>query len=219
MFWCFWIVAMEKTLESPMDSKIKPANPRGNQPWIFIGRTDTEAEAPILWPPDGKNWLIEKDPDAGKDWRQEEKGTTEDEMVKYHHQLNRHESEQAPRDSGGLACCSPWGRKESDTTYKLSLILLLELYISQYVLSTAAGLHRVSVKGRCCSPVHWVQEGRSRECGESLAAKPWASSSLSQPPNPICGGRFLDPVLLSGPPCLCPRLPDPSFPLTCKQLT
>ena len=74
---------MEKTLESPLDSKeIKPANPRGTQPWIFIGRTDTEAEAPILWPPDGKNWLIEKDPDAGKDWRQEEKGTTEDDMVK-----------------------------------------------------------------------------------------------------------------------------------------
>ena len=84
--WCFWIVVLEKTLESPLDYKeIKLVNPKGNQPWIFIGRTD--AETAILWPPDVKNWLIGKDPDAGKDWKQEEKGTTEDEMVGWHHQL------------------------------------------------------------------------------------------------------------------------------------
>ena len=87
--WCFWTVVLEKTLESPLDCKeIKPVNPKGNQSWIFIGRTDAEAEAPVLWPPDAKNWLIGKDPGAGKDWRQEEKGTTEDEMVGWHHQLN-----------------------------------------------------------------------------------------------------------------------------------
>ena len=88
----FWIVVLEKTLESSLDCKeIKPVNPKGNQSWIFIGRTDAEAEIPILWPPDVKNWLIWKDPDAGKDWRQEEKGTTEDEMVGWHHWLNGHE--------------------------------------------------------------------------------------------------------------------------------
>ena len=87
--WCFWTVVLEKTLGSPLDYKeIQPVNPKGNQSRIFIGRTDTEAEAPIFWPPDAKNWLIWKDPDAGKDWRQEEKGATEDEMVRWHHQLN-----------------------------------------------------------------------------------------------------------------------------------
>ena len=90
--WRFWTVVLEKTLETPLDCKeIQPVNPKGNQSWIFIGRTDTEAETPILWPPDVKNWLIGKDPDAGKDWRQEEKGTTEDEIVGWHHQLNGRE--------------------------------------------------------------------------------------------------------------------------------
>ena len=94
--WCFWTVVLEKTLESPLDcKKIKPDNPKGNQPWIFIGRTDAEAETPILWPSDVKNWLLGKDPDAGKDWRQEKKGMTEDEMVGWHHQLDGHEFEQA----------------------------------------------------------------------------------------------------------------------------
>ena len=90
--WCFWTVVLEKTLESPLDCKeIQPVHPRGDQSWVFIGRTDAEAEAPILWPPDAKNWLIWKDPDAGKDWRREEKGTTEDEMVGWHHGLDGHE--------------------------------------------------------------------------------------------------------------------------------
>ena len=117
---CFWTVVLEKTLESPLVCKeIQPVHPKGNQPWIFIGRTDAEAETPILWPPDVKNWLIGKDPDAGKDWRRVEKGTTEDEMVGWHHRLSGHEFEQAPGvgdGQGGLACCSPWGCKESDTT-------------------------------------------------------------------------------------------------------
>ena len=93
--WCFWTVVLEKTLESPLDCKeIQTVNPKGNQSWIFIGRTDAEAEAPVIWPPDAKNWLIGKDPDAGKDWGQKEKGTTEDEMVGWHHSLNGHEFEQ-----------------------------------------------------------------------------------------------------------------------------
>ena len=90
--WCLWIVVLEKTLKSPLDSKeIQPVHPKGNKSWLLIGRTDAEAETPILWPSDAKNWLIWKDPDAGKDWKQEEKGTTEDEMVAWHHQLDGHE--------------------------------------------------------------------------------------------------------------------------------
>ena len=118
--WCFWIVVSEKTLESPFDRKeTQPINSKGNQPWIFIGRTNAEAETSILWPPDAENWLIGKDPDAGKNWRQEEKQTVEDEMVGWHHWLDGHEFEQAPGVGDGqgiLACCSPWGCKESDTT-------------------------------------------------------------------------------------------------------
>ena len=92
--WCFQTVVLEKTLESALDcKKIQPDHPKGNQSWMFIGRTDAEAKTPVLWPPDGKNWLIGKDPDAGQDWRQEEKGMTEDEMVGWHHWLNRHEFE------------------------------------------------------------------------------------------------------------------------------
>ena len=105
------------TFESPLDcQEIKPVNPKRNQPWIFIGRTDAEAETLILWPPDGKSCLIGKDPDAGKDWRREEKGMTEDEMVGWHHQLNGHEFEQTLGDGeglGSLACCSPWGHRVS----------------------------------------------------------------------------------------------------------
>ena len=118
--WCFWTVVLEKTLESPLECKqIQPVNPKGNQSWIFFGRTDAEAEIPILWPPNVKNWLIWKDPNAGKDWRWEEKGTTEDEMVGWHHWLNGHEFELTPGvgdQPWGLACCSVWGRNESDMT-------------------------------------------------------------------------------------------------------
>ena len=116
---------LEKTLESPLDCKeIQPVNLKGNQSWLFIGRTVTETETPILWPPDAENWLIGKDPDAGKDWRPEEKGMTEDEMVRWHHWLNGHEFEQAPgvgNGQGRLACCSPWVHKELDTTEWLNL--------------------------------------------------------------------------------------------------
>ena len=110
--WCFWNVVLEKILESPLDYKeIKPFNPKGNQPWLFIGRTDAEVEIPILWPHDVKSQLIGKDPDAGKDWGQEGKDVTEDEMVGRHHRLNGQELEKTPGDSGGersLVCCLPW---------------------------------------------------------------------------------------------------------------
>ena len=116
--WCFRIVVLEKTLESSLDCKTNPANPIGNQSWTFIGRTDAEAEAPILWLPDVKNWLTGKDPDDGKDWRQEEKGMTEDEIVGWHHWLNGCKFEQATGNGerqGSLVCCSLWGYKASDT--------------------------------------------------------------------------------------------------------
>ena len=118
--WCFWSEMLEKTLESPLDCKeIKPVNPQGNQSCIFIRRIDAEAKAPILWAPNVKSPLIRKDPNAGKDWRQEEKGMTEDEMVGWHHWFNGHALEQAPGDGKGhwsLVCWTPWGCKESDIT-------------------------------------------------------------------------------------------------------
>ena len=123
-FWCFWTVVLEKTLENLLDCKeIKSISPKGNQSWIFIGRTDAEAETPIIWSPDAKNWLIGKNPDARKHWRQEEKGMTEDEIVGWHHRRDGHEFEQAPGvgdGQGSLECCSPWGHRESDTTEQLN---------------------------------------------------------------------------------------------------
>ena len=117
---CFWTVVLEKTLEIPLDCKeIQPVHPKGDQSWVFIGRTDAEAETPVLWPHDAKSWLIGKDPDAGKDWGQVEKGTTEGEMAGWHHWLNGYEFGLTPGvgdRQGGLACCGPWGCKESDTT-------------------------------------------------------------------------------------------------------
>ena len=122
--WFFQTVVLEKTLESPLDSKeIQAVNPKRNQLWLFIVRTDTGTEAPIFWPPNAKSQLTGKDPDAGKDWRQKEKRATEDETVGWHHWFSGHELGQTPGDGdgqGGLACCSPWGRKEWDTTWQLN---------------------------------------------------------------------------------------------------
>ena len=121
--WCFWSVVLEKTLESPLDCKeIQPVHVKGNQSWVFIGRTDAEAETPIFWPPDVKSWLIWKIPDAGKDWGQEEKGMTEDEMVGWHHRLYGHGFGWTLRvgdGQWGLASCSSWGCKKPDTTERL----------------------------------------------------------------------------------------------------
>ena len=130
--WCFWTVALEKTLESPLDcKKIQPVHPKGDQSWVFIARTDVEAEMPVLWPPDVKSWLIWKDPDAGKDWGQEEKQTTENETVGWHHQLNRRGFGWTPGvcdGQGGLVCCSSLGWKELDTTERLNWNCFTILY-------------------------------------------------------------------------------------------
>ena len=121
--WCLWIVVLEKTLESPFDCKeIQPVHSKGDQSWVFFGRTDATAKTPILWPPHAKSWLIGKDSDAGRDWRQEEKGMTENEMAGWHHRLDAHESKWTLGvgvGQGGLACCDSWGCKKSDTTERL----------------------------------------------------------------------------------------------------
>ena len=122
--WCFWTVVLEKTLQSPLDCKeIQPVHPKGDQSWVFLGRTDVEAETPIFWPPDAKRWLIGKDPAAGKDWGQEEKGTTENKMVGWHQQLNGHGfgwTLGVDDRQGGLAWCGSWDCKELDTTEGLN---------------------------------------------------------------------------------------------------
>ena len=122
--WCFWTVLLEKTLESPLDCKeIQPVHSKGDQPWVFFGRDDAKAETLVLCPPHAKSWLVEKDPDAGRDWGQEERGTTEDEMAGWHHWLDGHESEWTPGvgdGQGGLACCDSWDRKELDMTERLN---------------------------------------------------------------------------------------------------
>ena len=132
--WCSWTVVLEKTLENLLDCKeVKPVNPQGNQSWMFIGKTDAEAGTPILWPPDVKNWLIGKDTDAGKDWRQK-KGMTEDEMVGWHHQLNGREFEQTPGvgdGQGSLTCYSPSGCKELDITERLNWTERLNSHLLQ----------------------------------------------------------------------------------------
>ena len=126
-------MVLKNTLESPLDCKeIQPAHPKRDQSWVFIGRTDVEAETPILWPPDAKNWLIWKDPDAGKDWGQEEKGMTEDEMFGWHHRLNGHGFGWTPGvgdGQGGLTCCSPWNCKELDTTEQLNWIVIISIHL------------------------------------------------------------------------------------------
>ena len=138
--WCFWTVVLEKTLKSPLDCKeIQPVHPKGDQSWVFIGRTDVEAETPILWPLDVKSWLIWKDPDAGKDWRQEEKGTKEDEMVGWLHWLNGHEfgwTLGVGDGQGGVACCSSWGHRVghnwvTELNWKILSSALCQLVLSE----------------------------------------------------------------------------------------
>ena len=148
---CFWTVVLEKTLESPLDcKKIQPVHSEGYQPWDFFERNDAKAEIPVLWPPYAKSWLIRKDSDAGRDWGQEEKGTTEDEMGGWHHRLNGRESEWTPGvgdGQGGLTCCDSWGRKQLDMTewlnwteyfYIMSFLFtnLLSLVLSSHIYLT-----------------------------------------------------------------------------------
>ena len=161
---------LKKTLESPLDYKeIQPVHPKGDQSWVFIGRTDAEAETPILWPPHVKSWLIRKDPDAGRDWGQENKGTTEDEMAGWHHWLDGHESEWTPGvgdGQGGLECCDSWGRKESDTTERLT-------WSDLCILEKAMAPHSSTVAWK----IPWMEEpGRLQSMGSRRVGHDWATS-------------------------------------------
>ena len=170
--WCFSIVVLEKTLESPLNCReIQPVHPKGDQSWVFIGRTDAGAETPILWPHHAKSWLIGKDSDAGRHWGQEEKGIAEDEMAGWHHWLNAHGFGWTPEGGvrqGGLACCDSWGHKESDMTERLNWTELIVSYVFilncrnfLYILYTQTLLYIsycCSVTMLCltlCDPVDW----------------------------------------------------------------
>ena len=150
--WCFWTVVLEKTFESPLGCKeIQPVHPKGDQSWVFVGRTDVEAETPILWLPDAKSWLIQNDPDAGKDSGQEEKEMTEDEMVGWHHQLSGHGfwwTLGVGDEQGGLACCISWPRKELDTNEPLNRTELDHLHLHHFYLQ----LFNHSAWHECPSP-------------------------------------------------------------------
>ena len=143
--WCFWIVVLEKTLESLLDCKeVQPVHSEGNQPWDFFEGNDAKAETPVLWPPHAKSWLTGKDSDAGRDWGQEEKGTTEDEMAGWHHQLDGCEFEWTPGvgdGQGGLACCNSWGHKKPDTTERLNWTERFDVYYSNLYFKTFAWQH------------------------------------------------------------------------------
>ena len=157
--WCFWTVVLDKTLESPLDCKeIQPVHSEGDQPCDFFGRNDAKAETPVLWPPDAKIWLIGKDPDAGRDCKQEEKGTTEDEMAGWHHWLDGRESGWTlgvGDGQGGLACCDLWGRKESDTTERLNWTELKETEIVSGLLFYLALWRPLGDLGSCW-PIYYL---------------------------------------------------------------
>ena len=150
--WCLWTVVLEKTLESPLDCKeIQPVHPEGDQPWDFFGRNDANTETPVLWPPHAKSWLMGKDSDAGRDWGQEEKGTTEDEMSGWHHWLDGCESEWTlgvGDGQGGLACCDSWGCKESDTTEWRIWSDLIYLFKSSLCFQCRASLSSILLDSR-----------------------------------------------------------------------
>ena len=174
--WCFWTVVLEKPLESPLDCKeLQQVHSKGHQPWVFFGRNDAKAETPVLWPPHAKSWLIGKDSDAGRDWGQEEKGMTEDEMAGWHHWLDGRESEWTPGvgdGQGGLACCDSWGRKESDTTERLDWTELNKCLPSASTRikscpAVSAGLQH---------PSEEAQVGQQK-CGNSVLPENWQDSS------------------------------------------
>ena len=189
--WCFWTVVLEKTLESLLDCKeIKPVNPKGNQSWIFIGRTDAEAEVPVFQPPDAKSRLIRKDHDAVKDWRQEEKGMTENKMVVWHHQLSGHEFEQTlgvGEGQGSVACCSLWGPKESDTTEWLNNNnLICTSKVKNRYGEKYSYIHRYScISEKAMAPlsstlawkIPWTEEpGRLQSMGSLRVRRNWVTS-------------------------------------------
>ena len=181
--WCFCTVVLEKTLESALDcKKVQPVHPKGDQSWVFINRTDVEAETPIIWPPDAKSWLIWKDPDAGKNWGQEEKGMTEDEMVGWHHQLNGHGFRWTPGvgdGQGGQACYSSWGRKESDTTEQLNWTELILCRLGKVIWKLEVWLEKAMAphSSTLAWKIPWTEEpGRLQSMGWRRVGHDWVTS-------------------------------------------
>ena len=171
--WSFWTVVLEKTLESPLDCKeIQPVHPKGDQSWVFIGRTDAKAETPILWPPRAKSWLTGKDYDAGRDWGQEEKGTTEDEIAGWHHWLDGQEfgwTLGVGDGQGGLACCDSWGRKELDTAKWLIWSDLIWMCMSEKAMAPYSST--------LAWKIPWAEEpGRLQSMGSLRVGHDWATS-------------------------------------------
>ena len=168
--WCFWTVVLEKTPVSPLECKeIQQVHPKGDQSWMFIGRTDAEAETPILWPPHGKSWLIGKDSDAGRDWGQEEKGTTENEMAGRHHWLDSHEFGWTPgvgQGQGGLVCCNSWGHKESDTTEWLNWTELNVFTVTEVIGRTDTEAEAPILWPPDGQPTHWKNPDARKDWGE-----------------------------------------------------
>ena len=183
--WCFWTVCWGR-LESHLDWKeIQPVHPKGNQSWIFIRRTDAKAKTQILQPPDVKNWLFGKDPGAGKYWGQEKTGMTEDEIVVWHHQLDGHELEQAPGvgdGEGSLACCSPWGRKESDNDWATELNWTeLEVQWLRLYVSTAVGMGSVLVrKIKSCMPLSMFKKRERIMVSILSTSQEWSQAKINQ---------------------------------------
>ena len=173
--WCFWTVVLEKTLKSLLDCKeMQSVHSEGDQPWDFFGRNDAKAEAPVVWPPHAKSWLTGKDFDAGRDWGQEEKGTTEDEMAGWHHGLNGHESEWTPGvgdGQGGLACCDSWGPKESDMTERLNWTdsVYHTIYMNKPRLRPA-DIGVWEIHAQCCVPLRFWDHF---SCGIVLPVDNW----------------------------------------------
>ena len=185
--WCFWTVVLEKTFESPLDCKeIQPVYSEGDQPWDFFGGNDAKAETPVLWPPHAKSWLTGKDSDAGRDWRQEEKGRTEDEIAGWHHWLDGRESEWTlgvGDGQGGLACCDSWGHKESDMTEWLNWTELMQesvckiFNISKF---TWLSLHTSQTVSVCVWCYHWINPPRRKG---ALAPCTFSKPSSGEPPD------------------------------------
>ena len=177
--WCFWTVVLEKTLESPLNCKeIQPVHFEGAQPWDFIGSIDAKAETPVLWLLHVKSWIIGKDSDAGRDWGQEEKGTTEDEMAGWHHWLNGRESERTPGVSdgqGGLECCDSWGRKESDMTERLNWT---ELNWSSLITQKDLLICHTFLKIQKSLLCHHFMENRGEKWKQWQILFSWAPNSL-----------------------------------------
>ena len=195
--WCFWTVVLEKTLESPLDCKEnQPVHSKGDQSLVFFGRNDAKAETPVLWPTHAKSWLTGKDSDAGRDWGQEEKGTTEDEMAGWHHWLDGLEFEWtlAVDGQGGLACCNSWGRKESDTTERLNWTELI-MMLREFLISSILSCHNKNLKRQTNVTAPYYSSVLFRYKGKYII-KVWGNGNPKDTKRKEATGPILAPLFI-----------------------